>query len=257
MQMRAVYLAEQQVSVERVYPVRKSTKLALAGSKWQRGNGKQLVTPLSLFEVQEEKNGSGAVKVKNKREQGFSLLEVLVVVGIMAILTGMAIMGSTGPMQNYRANAALDVVSSQLRVARELSITQRRWVAVTIDQVNNTISYQIKAPTAVGTTEVDGPLVTVPLPPQTSYMLEAGVPDTPMAFGNTAPVYIGNLSGGPAGMAFTPNGSFTDNTYNNPINGTIFVGMTNKPSTARAVTILGSTGRVRPYTYTGSSNWVE
>lgn len=198
------------------------------------------------------------MKLKNKREQGFTLLESLIVIGIMGVLTAMAVIGSRGSMQTYRANAALDTVSSQLRTARQISISQRRNVAITIDQVNNTISYQIKAPTVAGTTEVDGPVITVPLPPQTFYMLEAGVPDTPMAFGNNAPVYIGNLSGGPVGMGFTPTGTFSDGTFNNPINGTIFVGMANQPSTARAVTIMGGTGRVRPYTYVGGTTvWTE
>lgn len=198
------------------------------------------------------------MRVKTKHEQGFTLLETLIVVGIMGVLTGMAVIGTRGPMQTYRANAALDVVSSQLRVARQISISQRRWVQITIDQVANTISYQILPPNTPGTTEVAGPLVTVPLPPQTSFMLEAGVPDTPMAFGNNAAVYIANLSGGPAGMRFTPTGTFSDNTNNNPINGTIFVGMTGQPTTARAVTILGSTGRIRPYTYVGGTSiWIE
>ena len=195
---------------------------------------------------------------KKSRQQGFSLLECLIVVGIMAVLTGMAVIGSTGSMQNFRANSALDTVTSQLRVARQLSISQRRWVQITLNQVNNTISYQVLPPNTPGTTELPGPVVTVPLPPQTAFMLEAGVPDTPMAFGNNSAIYIANLSGGPAGMAFTPTGSFSDNTYNNPINGTIFVGMVNKPSTARAVTIMGSTGRIRPYTYTGpTKGWTE
>jgi prepilin-type N-terminal cleavage/methylation domain-containing protein len=197
------------------------------------------------------------VRATNKREQGFTLLESLIVVGIMGVLTAMAVIGSRGSMQTYRANAALDTVSSQMRLARQISISQRRWVQITVDQVNNTISYQIQPPNTAGTTEVAGPVVTVPLPPQTSFMLEAGVPDTPMVFGNNAPVYIGNLSGGPAGMCFTPTGTFSDGTHNNPINGTLFVGMANQPSTARAVTIMGSTGRIRPYTYTGNSTWVE
>lgn len=197
------------------------------------------------------------MKANYKREQGFTLLEVLVVVGIMAVLSGMAVMGSTGTMQGYKANAAMDVVSSQLRLARELAITNRRNVVVTIDLVNNAVSYQVKAPNVAGTSELDGQIVTIPLPPQTSFMVEAGVPDTPMGFGNTSPVLIGNLSGGPPGMAFTPTGSFTDNTYTNPINGTIFIGMTNQPATARAITIMGSTGRVRQYTYVGNLTWIE
>lgn len=198
------------------------------------------------------------MRVKNKQEQGFTLLETVVVVGIMGILTAMAIVGSRVPMQNYRANSALDVVSSQLRTARQISISQRRDVIITVDQVGNTISYQVQPPPQVGTTELPGPVVTVPLPAQTFFMLEGGVPDTPMKFGNNAAVYIGNLSGGPAGMRFTPTGTFSDGTSNNPINGTIFVGMANQPTTARAVTIMGNTGRVRPYTYVGGTlNWIE
>jgi type II secretory pathway pseudopilin PulG len=202
-------------------------------------------------------NGSCIVIVKKKSEQGFTLLESLVVIGIMMVLAAMAIAGSLGSMQNYRANAALDTVTSQLRVARSIAITERRSVQITIDQVNNAISYQVKAPPVVGTTELDGPVITVPLPPRTAYMLETGVPDTPMGFGNLASVYIENLSGGPAIMQFTSTGTFADGTTNLPINGTIFIGITNKPTTARAVSILGSTGRVRQYTYIGNNKWIE
>ena len=197
------------------------------------------------------------MRVTKKREQGFTLLESLIVIAIMLILMAMAVVGSMGSMQNYKANAALDVVSSQLRVARQISISQRRNVQITFDLVGNTVSYQVQPPPQPGTTELPGPVITVPLPPQTSFMLEAGVPDTPMAFGNIAPVYIGGLSGGPAKMWFTPTGTFVDGTSNSTINGTIFVGMTGRPPTARAVTVFGSTGRVRPYTYSGSSTWNE
>jgi prepilin-type N-terminal cleavage/methylation domain-containing protein len=195
---------------------------------------------------------------KRIRESGFTLLECMVVIAIMGILTAMAIVGTTGSIQNYRANAALDTVSSQLRVARQISISQRRWVQITVDTVGNTISYQVLPPVGVGVTELAGPIVTVPLPQKTSFVLETGVPDTPMGFGNNNAVYIANLSGGPVGMNFTPTGAFTDSTHTNPISGTIFVGIANQPATARAVTILGSTGRIRPYTYIGAAaGWHE
>jgi hypothetical protein len=156
-------------------------------------------------------------------------------------------------VQTYTANAAMDVVSSQLRVARQISISQRRYVKVTIDPVGNWIAYQTYSLTLAP----EGLLTIVPLPPRTAFVLESGIPDTPMAFGNSAPVLVGGVSGGPpSGMYFTPTGSFSDGTFYNPVNGTIFIGVPNQTGSARAVTILGSTGRIRPYVWT-SVHWTE
>jgi len=192
-----------------------------------------------------------------KREKGFSLLEAVVVLGIMMALAGLAIIQSFGSRESYIANSALDTVVGQLRLARELAIAQRRDVVITI--VTNPapgqtphVDYQIKAPVGAAA-EKDGPVVSAALPQAASFMLTPGVPDTPMAFGNNSAVYIGNVSGGPINMRFTSTGQFTDSTDVNPINGTLFMGITNlnNPAYARAVTIMGGTGRVRPYSYTG------
>jgi hypothetical protein len=159
-------------------------------------------------------------------------------------------------MPNYKADAAQDVVVSALRQARQLAITERRDVQVWIDQgfsgpdsVQH-INYQVV--TIAGDTPQA--VVSVGLPKQTQFVLE-GVADTPMGFGNSNAVYIGNVSGGPAIMKFRSTGAFTDSLYN-PQNGTVFVGIPNQPFTARAVTIMGGTGRVRPYSWTGTA-WIE
>lgn len=197
---------------------------------------------------------------KTKRiEQGFTLLESVVVIGIMMVLMGVAVIQSFGSLESYQANAATDVVVSQLRVARQLAITQRRTVQLWIDSAPEStdnrfhIKYQIQP--APQTNEVAGPMISVPLPGQTQLVLETGVPDTPMNFGNSAPVFIGNppVSGGPPIMQFNPTGTFTDNTGNTLLYGTIFIGIPNQKSTARAVTIMGGTGRVRAYTYIGGT----
>ena len=91
-------------------------------------------------------------------------------------------------------------------------------------------------------------------------MQESGVPDTPMAFGTCSGsgVCIGNVAGGPAFMQFTSTGQLTDSTGVTTLNGTIFIGIPNQVSTARAVTVMGSTGRVRPYYYIGGTTaWTE
>jgi type II secretory pathway pseudopilin PulG len=195
-----------------------------------------------------------------KQENGFSLVESLVVIGIMMIMMSFAIFRSTNIMPNYKADTAQDVVVSCLRQARQLAITQRRDVQVSIDQsftgpnqVQH-INYQVVAIAG----DLPQAQISVALPVGTQFVLE-GVGDTPMGFGNSAAIYIGSngamVSGGPPIMKFRSTGSFTDSVYS-PLNGTIFIGLPNQAFTARAVTIFGGTGRVRPYTWTGSV-WVE
>jgi type II secretory pathway pseudopilin PulG len=200
----------------------------------------------------------------NRKDLGFTLLESVVVIGIMMVLMGMAIIQSFGSLGSYQANSALDVVVSQLRVARQLAISQRRTVQIWIDSVPEPVDnryhvkYQVQA--APQTNEVAGPVVSVPLPASTQLILEPGVPDTPMQFGNNAAVYVGNppVAGGPPVMQFNSTGTFTDNTGTNLLYGTVFIGIPNQVATARAVTIMGGTGRVRAYNWAGlPTGWQE
>jgi len=132
--------------------------------------------------------------------------------------------------------------------------------------VPQTLSYQVQArPNVIGDTA--GPMVTMPLPTSTQFVTETGVPDTPMQFGTcsgSSPVCIGGVAGGPPTMYFSSTGQFSADEFGVlAYNGTIFVGVPNQSATARAVTIMGSTGRVRPYYFIGPLNgtpqqvWIE
>jgi type II secretory pathway pseudopilin PulG len=197
------------------------------------------------------------MKRTKNRARGFSLLEAIVVLGLMMAMVGMAVINTSNLMPNYKVNTAQDVVVSALRQARQVGLSQRRDVQIWIDQgftgVDQVqhVNYQV---VAIGG---DAPqaVVSVGLPKGTQFMIEPGVGDTPAGFGNNAAVYIGNVGGGPPIMKFRSTGAFTDPNYA-PLNGTIFIGITGQVSTARAVTIRGGTGRVRPYTWYGSQ-WNE
>jgi hypothetical protein len=49
---------------------------------------------------------------------------------------------------------------------------------------------------------------------------------------------------------FTTDGTLIDSN-GSPVNGTVFLSIANVPKSARAVTVLGATGRVRGYRWTG------
>ena len=91
------------------------------------------------------------------------------------------------------------------------------------------------------------------LPGGTQFVLEAGVPDTPMEFGDSAAVNFEDAEGDTSitQFQFTPTGAFTD-ANNNILNGTIFTGVPNNPGTARAVTIMGGAGNVQRFSWTGT-----
>lgn len=184
----------------------------------------------------------------NKAEKGFSLLELMIVVGVTLVGLAVAVIQTSSLVPSLRANSAMDQVFSQFRALRDTAITQRRQVQVEFAGNDQITSTEIEP---VGSS----PVTTITLGGGAQFILFGGIPDTPMAFGNNAAVYIGGVSGGPPVMSFTTTGAFVDGN-GNPLNGTVFLGISGQPNTARAVTVLGATGRVRQYHWDGKA-WQE
>lgn len=206
-------------------------------------------------------------KRTNNAEQGFSLLEMVVVMGLALTVMAFAVMNTMSSTQNAKANASMDAVISQLRQARELAIAKRRNVQV-----------QFTAPNQIQVTVLTLPGEAIPPALPVVYLNDnvAGgstftvfpsLPDTPMNFGNSTAINLQQPTGGGAwSVMFTTSGAFAGSaqaaaslyqaTNNNPVNASIFLGVAGRTNTARAVTVFGATGRVRSYTWTGSS-WQE
>ncbi len=187
----------------------------------------------------------------NPSQQGFSLLEILVAVAIISVVLVMAMLNYGNILPNYKANSAMDQLLSQMRSARERAISHRREVLVQFVGTNQLTITEIWL---VGTAP---PPTTVTFEGGAQYMAFPSVPDLPAPynFGNSAPIYFGGLSGGPPIMKFSTTGAFIDG-GNSLVNGTVFLGIPGKPSTARAISVLGATGRVREYHWDGTQ-WQE
>src|SRR5262249_31971208 len=125
--------------------------------------------------------------------------------------------------------------------ARESAITQRRYVRVVFTAPN---LVQLIREDTTSTTTV---LSSVLLEGGASFTLITGLPDSPDSFGNSTPIAFGSASN----VKFAPDGTLV-NQDGASANGPAFLPLPNQALSARAITILGSTGRIRGYRWAGS-----
>src|SRR5580765_4543333 len=139
-----------------------------------------------------------------KSEDGFSLVEGVVVVAIICIVGAMTILGFGTVLRNAKANSAMNQLVSQLRSARERAIAHRCEVQVQFVGTNQvTIS-------EIWTAGAPPPPVAVSFEGGATFQAFNALPDTPMAFVNSSAVYFAGLSGGPPVIKFTSTGAFID-----------------------------------------------
>jgi len=217
--------------------------------------------------------------MRTSGERGFSMVEVAVVVALMMIVLAMAVYSIGTSLPNYKVDIAMNSVYSTLRLARQMAISQRRNIQVQFSTSDSTNTGEIVLTQLAPNAGFGGPVAMGNYPWEGGATFHNfGVGDTPMQFcagmggnctcGGSDAVCFNGIAGGPATMEFTPTGAFIDGTTLgvNPttaINGTIYLGILPtgaSPSqwshTARAVTVLGATGRVRQYRWDGA-NWQE
>lgn len=202
----------------------------------------------------------------HKAQQGFSLLETALVMVLVFIVAGFALMSLVSTSDNSVANNATDTLISQLRQAREVAIAKRRNVEVQFTPPNQ-IQVTVLTLPGEAVPPANPPVFLNSSGEAMSYYVFPGQPDTPMGFGNSQAINLQEPGGGGAwSVMFTTSGAFVGSaqsasslyaaTNNNPVNASIFIGIPGKTNTARAITVFGATGRVRPYHWTGSS-WQE
>lgn len=175
---------------------------------------------------------------------GYSLIELMFVMGIMGVLISIAVVQIGSSKQGLKGDGAMRVVLAQMNQARELAITQRRNMRLGFINGNTVEIKREEVPAGPGPTT----LSSVPFEGGLTFLTVAGLPDTPEAFGNSSATKFGTATE----IKFAPDGTLVDQD-GKTLNGTVFVALPNQTLSARAVTIFGSTGRIRGYRWDGAS----
>jgi len=227
-----------------------------------------------------------------RSNRGFSLLELIVVMGIVAILVALAIPAMVGQRRLHRSTAVTREIVVQLRYARQLALSQRQSVTFQYDDstkqikiINHNNNQPLNVGCNVSRTAILGAagypntacstvVTTIPLTQgglyaaELTYGIPAGSPPLPAG----APVIpttklddnivMTPLSpagaGGKLNITFQADGSVID-AAGIPLDRALFLfNKTAAQATASAISVVGASGRVKVWRYTlNGNNYVE
>jgi type II secretory pathway pseudopilin PulG len=209
-------------------------------------------------------------RFRQRNETGFSLLEVVVVLGVVLVVSGAAVFNVAPALNTAKSNTGMELVLGELRRAHERAVDERRIYRVTF-VAPQTIQVEVGqvaniAATVSGTTpaftQVQAPLI---LPPGVQFAAVPGIPNTtqttPDRFGtgNNAIDFDISNGGGGTQVYFQPDGRALDGA-NRLNNGVIYIAQPNNLFSSRAVSVYGSTGRVKAWFLSkvgGVNGWVQ
>jgi type II secretory pathway pseudopilin PulG len=191
---------------------------------------------------------------------GFSLLEVIIILAIVAVLSGFAVIG-IGPVRDaMRANQAMHQVVSSLREARMLAMSQNIEVCIHFAETDRIVAGlwdgDVCGPISSAATGAPMTATNPSTRLENGYRFSrSGIPEMPDDFNPAAGfegmsiVFAGEAVEPGDVLVFTADGFLTvGSDTHQPVNGTIFIGSPdNNERLARAVTILGATGRIRSF----------
>jgi Tfp pilus assembly protein FimT len=202
--------------------------------------------------------------MRSKKTRGFSLLELMIVCLIGFTIAGISFMSLMPLLKQSRVDAAYDTTLATMRNYRNKAVTERKRYIVTFT-APRTITVQYWA-VAVPVSPPPVTVATFTLPQDMQFSVQAGLPSSaatvPDGFG-TGVTSIDFDQGMGLGsqnyVMFLPDGSSQD-TLGNLNSGIVYLSRTGDLYSSRAVTVFGSTGRIRGwhlYNTAGTPTWLQ
>jgi len=237
------------------------------------------------MQIRDQRHRLNQLERERQPASGFSLLEMVIVVAIVLAVSGFAVVSTQGAMKDARINGAYDNAFMQLRQARERSIEERKRYIVTFGQPALTGALTpLGAPTAKSiqlyrwdaanappcpcTVPAPVQVATIDLPVDVDFQIVSGVPTSaatvPDGFGSgLVPVDFDQgvtaFPNSANSVMFVPDGSAHD-TLGNYNNGIVYLSRAGDLNSSRAITVFGTSGRVRGWRITqvgGVAKWKQ
>jgi prepilin-type N-terminal cleavage/methylation domain-containing protein len=206
-------------------------------------------------------------KHRSRSARGFTLVELLLVVGIGAIIMAIALPQLAASRRLQRLSAIPKLLTSQMRLARQLAMSQRR--AVTFQYDDQAKQTKIIAHASYGTavlTDPSYPNTTGSTVVSTNPLTGSGITTGDITYGipsgsptNAPTTALGDtttlsaLTSNKLNITFQPDGSVL-NSSGQTTNFALYFYNTQKPAeTANAISVLGSAGRVKIWRYSSNA----
>lgn len=203
--------------------------------------------------------------------RGFSLIEMVVVVGIIMILVAITFMSFQPAIKNIRTSNAFNTVLQQIRSARQNAIEKREQYIVCFGSGSapTGAATPLGAPDAQSIQIYEWPagsalstavqVNSIELPLDVQFQVLTGYPATqPDNMGTTAINFDQGVAGGITNqIVFQPDGSARD-TNGNYNTGIIYMARTGDMNSPRAITLFGGSGATRGWRLInqGGLKWV-